>query len=127
MNRNMQIELEILPDELTVCQVRDLSDIDLNCDFYFIGRTDREISLVCPTRDTPANTLNREDGWRGFRISGTLDFSLVGILSRLSGLLAENGVGLFAVSTYDTDYILVKRESFRKAIDILTKAGYTLA
>ena len=119
--------MEILPDELTVCQVRDLSDIDLNCDFYFIGRTDREISLVCPTRDTLANTLNREDGWRGFRISGTLDFSLVGILSRLSGLLAESGVGLFAVSTYDTDYILVKRESFRKAIDILTKAGYTLA
>ena len=102
------MELEILPDDLTVCQVRDVSDIDLNGDFYFIGRTDREISLVWPTGDTPSGAVAREDGWRGLRICGKLDFSLVGILSRLTGLLAENGIGIFAVSTYDTDYILVK-------------------
>lgn len=121
------MELEILPDGLTVCQVRNLSDIDLKGDFYFIGKTDQELSLVCPTAYAPVNALSREDGWRGFRIKGTLDFSLVGVLSRLSGFLAAGGVGLFAVSTYNTDYILVKQEHFRKALEILTGAGYRLA
>ena len=120
------MELEILPDDLTVCQVRSVSDIDLNRDFYFIGRTDREISLVCPTADTPSGAAAREDGWRGFRISGTLDFSLVGILSSLTGLLAENGIGIFAVSTYDTDYILVKKEDLQLSLDVLAAKGYNI-
>ena len=120
------MELEILPYELTVCQVRDLSCIDLNNAFYFLGRTDREISLVCPTEDAPAATVAREDGWRGFRIRGTLDFSLVGILSRLSGALAECGIGIFAVSTYDTDYILVKKEDLDLSLDVLAAKGYNI-
>lgn len=120
------MELEILPYELTVCQVRDLSCIDLNNAFYFLGRTDREISLVCPTENTPAATVAHEDGWRGFRIRGTLDFSLVGVLSRLSGALAESGIGIFAVSTYDTDYILVKKEDLDLSLDVLAAKGYNI-
>lgn len=120
------MELEVLPDELTVCQVTDLNDINFKSVFYFIGRTDREISLVCPTRDTPSRTVAREDGWRGFRIRGTLDFSLVGVLSRLSGALAESGIGIFAVSTYDTDYILVKKEHLNLSLDVLAAKGYNI-
>ena len=73
------------------------------------------LSRWCETAHAPARTLEREDGWRGFRIEGTLDFSLVGILSKLSGILAEAEIGIFAVSTYDTDYILVKAEKLNKA------------
>ncbi|MDY6386910.1 MAG: ACT domain-containing protein [Fibrobacter sp.] len=110
--------------KLTVCKVADVSDVDTGNDFYFIGKTDEEISLVCKTDDVPQNTIERDDGWRGFRIQGVLDFSLIGILSKLSAILAENNIGIFAVSTFNTDYILVKVENFEKALKVLSDAGY---
>ena len=118
------MELKKLEYDLTVCKITSEKDIDLNKDFFFIGKTDEEISLVCPTFDVPDNTTERDDGWKGFRIQGVLDFSLIGILSKLSGILAENKIGIFAVSTYNTDYILVKSENFDKAMDVLAAEGY---
>ena len=111
---------------LTVCKVKNIDDIDLSKEFYFIGKTDEEISLVCETNDVPENTIEREDGWRGFRIQGILDFSLIGILSKLSGILADNKIGIFAVSTFNTDYILVKDVDFEKLLAVLLNAGYTV-
>lgn len=118
------MELKAMDYDLTVCKVSDLNQIDLNSEFFFIGRTDEEISLVCITEDTPNSTVSREDGWKAFRIEGTLDFSLVGILSKISSVLAENNIGIFAVSTYNTDYILTKAENFGKALMILKTSGY---
>jgi hypothetical protein len=109
---------------LTICKVRNVSDIDMTSEFYFIGKTDEEISLVCKTEDTPSETIERDDGWKGFRIQGKLDFSLIGILSKLSGILADHQIGIFAVSTYNTDYILVKKENFDRALQILASEGY---
>jgi len=120
------MELKKLPYDLTVCKVADIADIDISTEFYFIGRTDEEISLVCKTENAPAHTVERDDGWRGFRIEGVLDFSLIGILSKLSAVLADNGIGIFAVSTYNTDYILVKKENFDRALNVLSNAGYTV-
>ena len=120
------MELKRIEHKLSVCKVTDISDIDLNTDFYFIGKTDEELSLVCRTEDTPVKTIERDDGWRGFRIQGVLDFSLIGILSKLSGILAEHKIGIFAVSTYNTDYILVKEENFERALEALASAGYTV-
>lgn len=118
------MELKKLDYNLTVCKVADISDIDTLADFYFIAKTDEELSLVCRTDDVPESTLEREDGWKGFRIQGVLDFSLIGILSKLSGTLADEGIGIFAVSTYNTDYILVKEENFDRALTVLSQAGY---
>jgi len=118
--------LQRLEYDLTVCKVPDISNIDTTTEFFFIGKTDEELSLVCKTEDTPAKTLERDDGWRGFRIEGTLDFSLIGILSKLSGILAEHKIGIFAISTYNTDYILVKEENFEKALKVLTSEGYAI-
>ena len=118
------MKLKKLPYNLTVCKPQSISDIDLSSDFFFIGMTDEELSLVCRTEDVPEKTVERDDGWRGFRIEGVLDFSLVGILSKLSTILAENGIGIFAVSTYNTDYILVKAENFERAMAVLAAAGY---
>ncbi len=120
------MELKKLPCALTVCKLNEISDFDLSGEFYFIGKTDEELSLVCRTEDTPAETLERSDGWRGFRIQGVLDFSLIGILSKLSGILAENRIGIFAVSTYNTDYILVKEENFERAAQALAAEGYAV-
>ena len=120
------MQLKKLEYDLTVCKVAATADIDLNKEFYFIGKTDEEISLVCRTEDTPANTTDRDDGWKGFRIEGVLDFSLIGILSKISVILAGNKIGIFAVSTYNTDYILVKKENFDKALSVLADEGYTI-
>lgn len=121
-----QMQLKTLDCDLTVCKLPDTADIDLSKDLYFIGKTDEEISLVCKTEDTPGNTTDRDDGWKGFRIEGVLDFSLIGILSKISGILADNKIGIFAVSTYNTDYILVKKENFEKALRVLGEAGYEI-
>ena len=118
------MELKKLPDALTVCKLARPEDADVSKDLFFLGRTDEEISLVCRTEDTPEHPLAREDGWRAFRIQGVLDFSLIGILSKISGILADNGIGIFAVSTYNTDYILVKKENFDRAMNVLSEAGY---
>ena len=120
------MELKRLPYNLTVCKLSDIADLDLNTDFYFIGKTDEEISLVCKTEHTPATATERDEGWKAFRIEGILDFSLIGILSKLSAILAENKIAIFAVSTYNTDYILVKEENFTKSMNILSDAGYTV-
>ena len=120
------MELKKLEYDLTVCKVEALADIDMKADFFFLGKTEEELSLVCRTEDVPAQTIARDDGWKGFRIAGVLDFSLIGILSKLSGILADNGIGIFAVSTFNTDYILVKAESFEKALTVLSAEGYTV-
>ena len=120
------MELKAVEHKLSVCKVADIADIDLNAEFYFIGKTDEELSLVCKTEDVPVKTIERDDGWRGFRIQGVLDFSLIGILSKLSGILADNEIGIFAVSTYNTDYILVKDKDFEKALTVLSNSGYTV-
>lgn len=114
--------LKKLDGEFCVCKVSDLSGIDLMEEFCFIGKTDEEISVV--SRTAPKNCVECETGWRGFRIEGTLDFSLIGILSKISAILAENKIGIFVVSTYNTDYVFVKRENFGKAVKALEGSGY---
>ncbi len=120
------MKLKKLPHNLTICKVADVSVIDLCDDICFVCKTDEELSLVCRTEKTPAETTARDDGWHGFRIDGMLDFSLIGILSNLSTILTENNIGIFAVSTYNTDYVLVKDENFDCAMDVLAAAGYEI-
>jgi len=120
------MELKRIGHKFTVCKIAEMSSINMDTDFCFIGKTDEELSLVCKTEDTPQNTVDRDDGWRGFRIQGILDFSLIGILSKLSGILAEHKIGIFAVSTYNTDYILVKEENYERALTVLASEGYTV-
>ena len=113
--------LQWLAQDFSVCQVEDYTQTELK-GFCFLEKTDAENSLVCESARVPPNTIRREDGWKAFRVVGTLDFSLLGILAKIAGHLADAGVSLFALSTYQTDYILVKDpEKTEKA---LTAAGY---
>lgn len=118
--------LQVMDAELSVCRVKDYSKVKLDAPFCFTGNTDEEKSLVCRWEDVPENTTQRDDGWKAFRIAGVLDFSLIGILSKITTLLAENSIGIFAISTYNTDYVLTKKENFQKALDVLAKAGYEI-
>lgn len=119
-----EVALEILPVRFSVCKVKDLSGFDPETPFCFIGTTDAEKSLVCPTDRVPGHVTARDDGWRAFRIRGQLDFSLIGILSGISSVLAAAKIGIFAVSTFDTDYILVKERDLEEAETELLLAGY---
>ena len=120
------MQLRTIDEELSVCKVTDYSGIDLSSPFVFTGSTDEEKSLVCPVNLVPGNTVEREDGWRAFRIEGVLDFSLIGILAEISKVLADGGIGIFAISTYNTDYILTKAENFERALELLQSAGYSI-
>lgn len=120
------MELTILPQPLSVCQISGLEGIDWSCEPCFVGKTEQELSLVCPTDRVPPGALAREDGWRGFRVEGVLSFTLVGILAEISFLLAEEGISIFALSTYNTDYILTKAEQFPAALRALEEAGYQI-
>ena len=118
------MKIRVLKESFSVCKVASYEGIDLDAPFVFTGSTDRERALVCPSSRVPDATLAREDGWRAFRIEGQLDFSLVGILARISSILATEKIGIFAVSTFDTDYILVKAENLERALVALARAGY---
>lgn len=120
------MQLKIIDQDFSICKVEDLSKIDYTDMFCFISKTDEEISLVCSSNCVPQNVLECDHGWKAFRIQGVLDFSLIGILSRISTILAESGIGIFAVSTYNTDYILTKKDNFYKAINILESNGYII-
>ena len=122
----MNLIIRRLNPAFSICKLQDFSKVDLSRPFHFAARTDEECSLVCPTADVPKNTIVCDDGWRAFRIEGTLDFSLIGILARISALLAQREIGIFVVSTYNTDYILTKAENFDQAIDALAQSGYTV-
>lgn len=120
------MELKIIEQDFSICKLEDLSQIDYSDEFCFISKTDEELSLVCSTYLVPKNATECDNGWKAFRIQGVLDFSLIGILSRISTLLADNHIGIFAVSTFNTDYILTKEENFQKSIKVLEYNGYII-
>ena len=120
------MKLKIIDKEFAICQVEKISDINFDDEFLFIGKTDNELSLVCQSESIPKAALKVDDGWVGFRIEGTLDFSLIGIISKISKILADSKIGIFTVSTYDTDYILVKKQSIQKANTTLRDNGYII-
>lgn len=118
------MKIKKIPQDFSVCQVEDYALVNLDSEYCFIGKTDEEKSLVCITDEVPANVIQRDDGWKGFCIQGVLDFSLIGILSKIAAILADNNISIFAVSTYNTDYVLVKEENYQKGLEILETAGY---
>lgn len=120
------MEIKKIHQDFSVCQVEDYSLVNLDSEYSFIGKTDEEKSLVCITSEIPANVIRCDDGWKAFRIQGILDFSLIGILAKIAVVLADNGISIFAVSTYNTDYVLIKKENYQKGLEVLQAAGYKI-
>lgn len=113
------MNINVLPQEFSVCQVATIKNIDLNRNFTFLAKTDDEISLVCPSNEVPNNVLKREDGFRTFKLQGQLECSLIGIIAKISEVLAKKYIGIFVISTFNTDYVLVKDERLDDAIKAL--------
>lgn len=123
------LRLAILPEVLAVCR--------LTADDAFppwlparglvsVTRTADELSIVCASDAVPAN-VRCEAGWRALMVEGPLDFGLTGILASIAAPLAEAGISMFAISTFDTDYVLVKAERLEDAVEALRRAGHRIA
>ena len=97
----------------------------LQGEFFSVTRTTEELSIVCAEAQIPATVLC-ESGWRLFKIDAIMDFSLVGIVAGISAALAGANIGIFVLSTYNTDYILVRQPDFAAAAIALRTAGYTV-
>ena len=122
----MKIELELLPNTLTVHRLHpdDPFPVQLGAaQPVAIIRTERELSVVCPDSVTLDSRVS-ETGWRAFRVRGTLDFGLTGILAGIATCLSDAGVSIFALSTFETDIILVKQDQLPAAEAALENAGY---
>ena len=94
-------------------------------DLFSITHTADELSVVC-RQDAVPEGITCERGWRCLRVAGTIPFSVVGVLASLTAPLAEAGISVFTVSTFDTDYLLVKAEDLERAVDVLRRRGHTI-
>ena len=120
------MRLQIIEGKFSVCKVENLRAVNFNVPWLFVGKTDVEISVVYLTADVPHATLAREDGWRALRVAEPMNFGLTGVLAGISTVLAQAGISIFAVSTFDTDYILIKGENLGLAQSALEAGGYTI-
>lgn len=120
------LELSVPNWRLAVCRLGPEAGVPAwaaEAPFYCVTRSPEELSVVCPEERVP-DGVRREGGWRALKVEGPLDFGQVGILSSLLGPLARTGVGVFAISTYDTDYVLVKEEQLGLAVSALVREGH---
>ncbi len=124
--KNCKLVMRLFKDTYAVCRLTHNDNIPVWADidgFCSVTRTSDELSVVCMEKSVP-DEIQCEKSWRILKVEGPLDFSLIGILSSISTVLAEKCISIFAISTYDTDYILVKEKDIEKAVDALMNAGY---
>ena len=121
-----KLTLKILPNRLAVCRLNadaPLPDWIDESDFSSITRTEAELTIVCDEVLVASGTTS-ETGWRCIKVEGPLDFSEIGIVLSLTQPLAESGVSVFLISTFDRDYLMVKEKDLAETIDVLTAAGH---
>ena len=126
--RERQLKLSLLKDMYAICVYPHIASIPewaLMTSLCSITRTEKELTIVCPQSVVPPG-CECDKNWRCFRIDGSFDFNQIGVISSLATPLAEGGISIFVVSTYDTDYILVKEEKVEHAITVLTNDGHLI-
>ena len=121
------IKIQKIDQDFTVCKIDDIAQVDFARDFTFLLKTPDETSLVCESANVPADAIQSEAGWKALKIAGVLEFGLIGIIAKIANILAEAEISIFVVSTYDTDYILLKSENYDRGIQKLVNNGYEIA
>jgi len=120
------MELQRLELDFTVCKIDSIEQVDFSRGFVFLSKTDDEISLVSESAYIPPGTIAFEAGWKALKISGILDFEMIGVIAKISKILAEAAIGIFVVSTFNTDYIFLKAEYFERGLQALIYNGYVI-
>jgi uncharacterized protein len=125
----VSLHLEAFEGRLAVCRLDAGSDVpswvDRSQEFTSVTRTSDELSVVCAHDDVPEG-VPMEGPWRALRVQGPIVMTLIGVVASLSTALAEAGISIFAISTFDTDYILVHEPDFDAAVGALTEAGHVV-
>jgi hypothetical protein len=123
-----QLSLQVLAGQYTIHRFSPESGLPmaaLESAFLSITKTVDELSIVCDA-EISLESEHSESGWSCIKVLGPLDFALTGVLAKLSGVLTEADISIFAISTYDTDYLLVRSENLAETIEVLEKKGYTI-
>lgn len=118
-----KLTLSVVQGKLAVCRLEKFAPIPewiIEEDFFSVTRTDDELSIVCYEECVPKK-IKSEKGWKAFKIEGPLDFAQTGILASLANPLAEAGISIFALSTFETDYLMVKEHDLDEAVKILSE------
>jgi hypothetical protein len=125
---NHQLTVVVYPEGYAICRLGQDAAVPAwiaQARFLSITRTERELSIVCEENSVPAE-VHAERNRRLMRVEGTLGFSLTGVLASLTAPLATAGISVFAISTYDTDYLLVSKENLQEAAEVLEAAGHVV-
>ena len=123
-----KLTMKLLKERLGLCRLTKNELIPqwaINSDFYSITKTLEELSIVCSQDNIPSN-IKCEKEWRALKIERQLEFSLIGILASIGTILAQKGISIFAISTFDTDYVLVKEKDIANAIRALSNEKYEI-
>jgi uncharacterized protein len=129
MSANRRLELMVLPEVFAIVRLAADAPLPLwaiEGDFFSVTRTSDELSLVCRANQVPSS-LTAEMGWRALKVQGPFALSEIGVLAALSAPLAQAKVSLFAISTFDTDYLLVSDKKLNAAIAALRAAGHAVS
>jgi hypothetical protein len=121
-----KLKYRILPERLAVCQLPPGTRVPewaLWGGFFCVTGTEDEVSMVCEERQV-ADEVRAEKGWIGLKLEGPFPFTMTGVLASFLQPLAETGIPIFAVSTFDTDYVLIKGEHLKQAVKALDEAGH---
>lgn len=121
------LTLSVLPETLAICRLEREASVPewAMGEFVSITRTPDELSIVCNERDVPPG-VKADRGWRALKIEGPLDLALTGVLASIAVPLAEARINIFAISTFDTDYVLVKADRVTEAIRVLRTSGHMI-
>ncbi len=123
-----KLTMKLLKEKYGVCRLDKANSIPnwaIDGEFYSITKTEDELSIVCLQESIPTD-IKYEKDWKVLKVEGPLDFALVGILAGISSLMASQGISIFAISTYDTDYILIKEKDIDNAIELLLNDKYAV-
>jgi hypothetical protein len=123
-----KLKIKLLDGTYAVCQMENTEKVPSWVEekgFFSVTKTEDEISVVM-LQDKISKEIKAEKDWRILKVEGTLEFSLIGILAKISSVLAENQISIFVISTFNTDYILVKEEKIEKAMAVLNLEGYEI-
>jgi hypothetical protein len=121
--------LSVWPGRYAICRLNAADPLPawaVQGPFFSVTRTSAELSVVCEMTAVPPG-VQAEPDWRVIAVKGPLDFSLTGIIARLSAPLAAAAIGVFVVSTYDTDHVLVRDADVSRAVAVLRDAGYLVS
>lgn len=119
-------DLQVLDGEFSIHRLSASARVPgavMACPFHWIAHTDEETSIVCPA-SVAVPGARTETGWSCIRVDGPIDFAVTGLLADLSRALADVGIAIFALSTFDTDYLLVPTLRIEDAAAVLRRAGY---